>query len=179
MRKMDLARLGRGSDRLEVLRVHRLVGRMRVDPAVAQRALEDVVERPPVARQSAPPELAGRDRRHRPSAAKSRNGRESAIVFGGRGKLRAEGPYLSLLAELEMVMTRVERLVIVGYSFRDDHVNEVIRRWTTERDSNRIVVIDPRFPEHPSPAGNDFRDELMRASCRLGPSRTPSRRTSK
>jgi hypothetical protein len=31
--------LGRGSDRLEILLVHRLVGRMRVDPAVAQRAL--------------------------------------------------------------------------------------------------------------------------------------------
>lgn len=69
-----------------------------------------------------------------------------AMVFGLRGKLRAEGPFLSLLAEFESHLERSSRLVVIGYSFRDDHVNQAIRRWTFEDRGNQIVLIDPGLP---------------------------------
>lgn len=72
---------------------------------------------------------------------------QPALVFGQRGKLRAEGPFLSLLGELETLMGQAKRLVIIGYSFRDDHVNEVIQRWTSEDIGRTITVVDPHWPE--------------------------------
>jgi hypothetical protein len=85
-----------------------------------------------------------------------------AIVFGRRDKLRAEGPFLSLLAELEAHLRQVRRLIIVGYSFRDEHINEVIKRWTAEDDANHLLVIDPGFPEHASRDEHDFRTTLVK-----------------
>jgi SIR2-like domain len=72
---------------------------------------------------------------------------QPALVFGQRGKLRAEGPFLSLLGELETLMSDANRLIVIGYSFRDDHVNEIIQRWTSEDIRRTITVVDPRWPE--------------------------------
>ena len=66
-----------------------------------------------------------------------------AVIFGQRGKLRAEGPFLSLLAEFERQLSNAGRLVVIGYSFRDDHVNEIIRRWTADDIARQITVVDP------------------------------------
>jgi SIR2-like domain len=86
---------------------------------------------------------------------------QPALVFGHRGKLRAEGPFLGLLAELEAMMARVTHLTVIGYSFRDDHVNEVISRWTFENPARTLTVVDPNWPQHYRPGLNrDFREEL-------------------
>lgn len=86
--------------------------------------------------------------------------RRPALVFGRRGKLRAEGPFLGLLTEFEAQLSMAKQLVAVGYSFRDDHVNEVIRRWTAEDASRTILVVDPSWPETFGPATTDFRADL-------------------
>ena len=52
-----------------------------------------------------------------------------AVVFGEAGKLRAEGPFLELLLAWSAQLQQVNRLLVVGYSFRDTHVNELIARW--------------------------------------------------
>jgi len=88
-----------------------------------------------------------------------REQRQPAVVFGQRGKLRAEGPFLGLLAEFETLLGRAKHLIVIGYSFRDDHVNEVITRWVNENDARRIIAIDPGWPESTFPYGirDDFR----------------------
>jgi len=93
-----------------------------------------------------------------------------ALVFGLRGKLRAEGPFLSLLAEFESQLEMSSRLIVIGYSFRDDHVNQVIRRWTFEDRGSQIVLIDPNLPrEKPRKIRNmPFRESLL-ASLDQGP----------
>lgn len=85
-----------------------------------------------------------------------------AIVFGARGKLQTKGPFLSLLIELEQLLGAADKLVVIGYSFRDDHINQVIRRWTLEDRNRRIVVVDPGWPEqfNSLPHG-DFRRDLL------------------
>lgn len=70
-----------------------------------------------------------------------------ALVFGNRGKLRAEGPFLGLLAEFEAQLKAASRLVAIGYSFRDDHVNEAVRQWLSEDRARTILVIDPFWPD--------------------------------
>src|SRR6185312_3649422 len=88
--------------------------------------------------------------------------RPPVVVFGQRGKLRAEGPFLRLLAEFEKQLAVANRLIVIGYSFRDDHVNELIRRWIAEDINRTILVVDPAWPEHFNPRGDDFRSELSR-----------------
>lgn len=97
--------------------------------------------------------------------------RTPVLVFGARGKLTARGPFLSLLAEFSKILASTRHLVVVGYSFRDDHVNEAIRNWLVGREDWKLTIIDPGFPEDLSSGwrnGNfTFSDELIR-SFRIG-----------
>src|ERR1044072_4095894 len=83
-----------------------------------------------------------------------------AVVFGQRGKLRAEGPFLPLLAEFERHLSQSKHLLVVGYSFRDPHVNEVIRRWTSEDLGRELTIVDPNWPNQFGGDTEDFRRQL-------------------
>jgi hypothetical protein len=97
--------------------------------------------------------------------------RAPALIFGQRGKLRAEGPFLSLLAEFENQLAGASRLIVIGYSFRDDHVNELIRRWLADDASRTILAVDPVWPSPGPYPSDDFRIELNRHL--IPPRRTP------
>jgi SIR2-like domain len=66
-----------------------------------------------------------------------------AVVFGEAGKIRSEGPYLELLLAFANELKTADALVVVGYSFRDQHVNEVVARWLSANSRRRIVVVEP------------------------------------
>lgn len=66
-----------------------------------------------------------------------------ALVFGAGNKLRADGPFLDLLDALGRELTRANEVIIVGYSFRDDHVNAKLRAWFNGMPGRIVVVIDP------------------------------------
>jgi len=85
--------------------------------------------------------------------------RPPVVVFGQRAKLRAEGPFLSLLNEFEAALSQADRLIVIGYSFRDDHVNEVIRQWTTEDLDRTLVLVDPSDPRNWK--RGEFRTDLL------------------
>jgi SIR2-like domain len=93
------------------------------------------------------------------------------LIFGQRGKLRAGGPFLSLLAEFENQLAGASRIIVIGYSFRDDHVNELIRRWIADDTSRTILVVDPVWPSPGPYPSDDFRIELSRYL--VPPRRTP------
>lgn len=89
-----------------------------------------------------------------------------ALIFGGRNKLRADGPYLELLSQFSTALARASCLLVIGYSFRDDHVNEILRQWVNKSPKARLVVVDPAFPQtHPYLPG-DLRHQVLTA---LGP----------
>lgn len=68
-----------------------------------------------------------------------------AVVFGARGKLRAEGPFLAMLRAFDAFLSSADRLLVVGYSFRDEHINTAIRRWINVIPDRQLVVIDPNY----------------------------------
>ncbi|MDP8974922.1 MAG: SIR2 family protein [Actinomycetota bacterium] len=86
-----------------------------------------------------------------------------AVVFGQRGKLRAEGPILDLLAKFRDDLNETDELVVMGYSFRDEHINEYIRRWINADSLRRIIVVDPEFPQRSGSLERGFRAEMVRA----------------
>jgi len=54
------------------------------------------------------------------------------IIFGAGNKLRAAGPYLDLYIEFRAALCDAQRLIIIGYGFRDEHVNELLKQWIEE-----------------------------------------------
>lgn len=73
-----------------------------------------------------------------------------SVIFGAGNKLVAGGPYLDLLRRFEQALEDVGVLMVVGYSFRDDHVNAVITKWLNydpaswyDNPARRLVVLDP------------------------------------
>jgi NAD-dependent SIR2 family protein deacetylase len=56
-------------------------------------------------------------------------GHTPGIIFGAGNKLRPDGPYLTLYQQFLDALARAHQVVVIGYSFRDAHVNEALRKW--------------------------------------------------
>lgn len=87
------------------------------------------------------------------------------LVFGQREKLRSEGPFLQLLEEFRRTLDEHNQLLVLGYAFRDPHVNDIVGRWLESRSESRMVVVDPYYapPEHLyGGALTDYRSQLVR-----------------
>jgi hypothetical protein len=80
-----------------------------------------------------------------------------AIVIGDREKLGGDGPTLALMREFEQRLENAHRLVVVGYSFADNHVNAVIRNWVNTGGARSVTVVDPSWPRIP----RDFQADLV------------------
>jgi SIR2-like domain len=63
-----------------------------------------------------------------------------AVIFGNRNKLTAEGPFLDLLRSFQDELAHSQTLTVVGYSFRDPHINVYISEWLNGN-ANRILRI--------------------------------------
>jgi|ERR1035441_1460013 NAD-dependent SIR2 family protein deacetylase len=68
------------------------------------------------------------------------------VVFGQRNKLTAEGPFLDLLRAFEEKLKEADRLTVIGYSFRDDHINEQIRKWLNNAAGMIRIINNKEFP---------------------------------
>lgn len=69
-------------------------------------------------------------------------GYEPAVIFGGGNKLTAEGPFLELLLAFRERLEHYDELVVIGYSFADEHINDALWRWINRRITRRLHVID-------------------------------------
>lgn len=69
------------------------------------------------------------------------------IVIGDREKLETAGPTLALMRAFEEALHRASNLVVVGYSFGDNHINTVIRNWLAPDRTRTISILDPGWPK--------------------------------
>lgn len=71
-------------------------------------------------------------------------GRVPNLVFGGSSsKLRINGPFLQLRHEFQNRLYDANALVVIGYSFQDEHLNSIIRRWVSTRKNTKFIIINP------------------------------------
>lgn len=93
-----------------------------------------------------------------------------AIVIGDREKLATAGPTLALLQAFKTALWRADRLVAVGYSFGDDHINEVVRNWINAAPDRTITVLDPgwSWTTDWGPKRDTFAAELNRRLAGIG-----------
>lgn len=65
-------------------------------------------------------------------------------IIAGTAKLTATGPFMDLLVRFRQEVMESDRLVIVGYSFRDAHVNAVVRGFINMRYTpSAVSIVDP------------------------------------
>jgi hypothetical protein len=63
------------------------------------------------------------------------------------------------------VLEQCDNLIVVGYSFGDDHVNALISNWLRRHPAQKkIVIVDPRFERYTGRLG----EMLHRRSCDAG-----------
>lgn len=65
------------------------------------------------------------------------------VIFGSGSKTTPFSAFPALTRQFHDWLEESELLVVVGYSFRDQHVDAAIRRWASLSPSRRIIVIDP------------------------------------
>jgi hypothetical protein len=88
-------------------------------------------------------------------------GSQLGVIFGGRNKLTAAGPFLDLLVKFKTALEQHTRLLVVGYSFRDPHVNECIVRWINRDAARRVTIVDrPEALERNNPLHRDYERQL-------------------
>lgn len=69
-----------------------------------------------------------------------------ALIFGGRNKLTAEGPFLELLRDFRERLNHSSNLMVIGYSFADDHINEILTQWLNKMEDARVTIVNgPNF----------------------------------
>lgn len=70
------------------------------------------------------------------------------IIYGQRGKLRPEGPFLQLLEAFRQELDESERLIVVGYSLGDSHINTILDGWLRRDKGRTMLLVDPYFSSH-------------------------------
>lgn len=84
------------------------------------------------------------------------------IVVGDRDKLGTEGPILELNSAARSVLGRTTHLAIVGYSFGDTHINNLIRNWLANDETRTATIVDPTWETfNRLPYGAGFKRELI------------------
>ena len=79
------------------------------------------------------------------------------IVVGDREKLATDGPTLDLLHAASRALARADHLVVIGYSFADNHINAMIRDWMAADAARTVTTLDPYWPDF---SGSDPRARI-------------------
>lgn len=65
-----------------------------------------------------------------------------AVIFGGQNKLTAKGPYLEIFKNFKEYLWCSKYLTVIGYSFQDEHVNDVTVDWLNREKDTEIRIIN-------------------------------------
>lgn len=82
------------------------------------------------------------------------------VIFGSGSKNNPHSAFPALTRQFQDWLEQTDLLVIIGYSFRDEHVDAAIRRWTSLSPSRRMIVIDP-YPRRDNALLDDVLSELL------------------
>jgi len=65
------------------------------------------------------------------------------LIFGTAHKLTARDPFLSLAYAFSQSVLKTTVLAVVGYSFGDEYVNQIIRQGIEKNPKLRVIVVGP------------------------------------
>ncbi len=85
------------------------------------------------------------------------DGKEPLIIFGSAYKMLSFDPFLFILSEFRKRLINSSLLVVVGYSFHDKYINNLLIQQLQQSNTKRMIVVDP-FPM--AGTEKDFVDKL-------------------
>lgn len=65
------------------------------------------------------------------------------IIFGTDVKLQAIDPYLFYLYEFRQYVMSSKVVVVIGYSFNDSHINDLLKQALEADNDNKIISVSP------------------------------------
>ena len=65
------------------------------------------------------------------------------LIFGTDTKLTGKDPFLTLLYSFASKLTECEVLIVIGYSFGDEYLNEIIEQRLRTNTALRLIVVSP------------------------------------
>lgn len=74
------------------------------------------------------------------------------LIVGPGNKLRPDPLFTNLYSNLLEQFEQHQRVVVIGYSFRDEHINEAIENWLLRDQRRQLVVVGPGLPDLGAPA---------------------------
>jgi hypothetical protein len=83
----------------------------------------------------------------RPDPQSSQRPGKPAVIFGGRNKLTADWPFFDIFWHWRNSLEDADTIWVIGYSFRDEHVDAVLLNWLGSDSSRRLVIVDPSFQD--------------------------------
>ncbi len=89
------------------------------------------------------------------------------VIFGQRNKLTTEGPFLDLLRVWDEQLANTNILTVIGYSFRDPHINHFIRKFLKAGGGNELRVVNPTFETLDVPFAELLRDRRNAGTINL------------
>ncbi|MER3436122.1 MAG: hypothetical protein C4288_22850 [Leptolyngbya sp. ERB_1_1] len=69
--------------------------------------------------------------------------RELEIIFGTSQKLQYADPYLFIIHEFRKYCRKAKLILVIGYSFGDDHINGIMTQALSQDSDRRIVSVAP------------------------------------
>jgi len=70
------------------------------------------------------------------------------IIFAIDNKLQATQPFLWLFQQCAEIVARSSYIVCIGYSFRDEHINEIIGQAMASDPSKHLIYVSPTASEN-------------------------------
>ncbi|OOQ57870.1 SIR2 family protein [Mucilaginibacter pedocola] len=80
--------------------------------------------------------------------------RKPHIILGFEYKLFSVDPFFTLLQQFIKKLKESRLLVVIGYSFFDNYLNNIIIRHLNANVNARVLIVDPRWADEPE-AGRD------------------------
>lgn len=71
------------------------------------------------------------------------------LVFGTNQKYKSSFPYSELYVQFKEVLTKAKMLIVIGYSFQDQHINDAIKNalYDNSRTELKLIVNNTSFSE--------------------------------
>lgn len=75
------------------------------------------------------------------------DGERPLLVFGSGPKVQSYDPFLSLLSTFRDKLKAANLFVVVGYSFQDKYINNILIQTLNSGDNKKMLVVDPFLDE--------------------------------
>lgn len=83
--------------------------------------------------------------------------KEPLIIFGSNSKMLSFDPFLHILSEFRRKLSRSNLFIVIGYSFHDKYINNLLIQQLAMESNKRLVIVDPALKDKTS---EDFVKEL-------------------